>query len=107
LASGKACVKKSAVKITAKEVERVADLARLRLTADEISELTGQLDSILSFMEQLNTLDTTGVEPFRHATDSDAALRDDAVVNSPDPESLLANSPDRDGTFFKVPKILE
>jgi aspartyl-tRNA(Asn)/glutamyl-tRNA(Gln) amidotransferase subunit C len=85
----------------------VADLARLRLTAEEVSELTGQLDSILSYMDQLNKLDTTGVEPFRHATDSNAALRDDAVVNRPDPEALLANAPDRHGTFFKVPKILE
>ena len=95
------------MKISAEEVKRVADLARLRLTAEEVSALTGQLDSILSYMEQLNELDTTGVEPFRHPTDSNAALRDDAAVNRPDPEALLANAPDRDGTFFKVPKILE
>ena len=95
------------MKITADEVERVANLARLRLTAQEVSELTRHLDSILSYMDQLNALDTEGVEPFRHATDSNAALRDDAVLNRPDPEALLANAPDRDGTFFKVPKILE
>ena len=95
------------VKIDAEEVERVADLARLRLTAAEVSELTAQLDTILSYMDQLGALDTRGVEPFRPAMDSNAALRDDAVVNRPDPEALLANAPDRDRTFFKVPKILE
>lgn len=85
----------------------MADLARLRLTAEEVSELTGHLDRILSYMDQLDALDTDGVEPFRPAMDSNAALRHDAVVNRPDQEALLANAPDRDRTFFKVPKILE
>jgi aspartyl-tRNA(Asn)/glutamyl-tRNA(Gln) amidotransferase subunit C len=95
------------VKITAEEVERVAALARLRLSAEEISQMTRQLDDILEYMDQLNRLDTMGVDPFVHALESDAALRADAVTNRPDPEALLANAPDRDGTFFKVPKILE
>jgi aspartyl-tRNA(Asn)/glutamyl-tRNA(Gln) amidotransferase subunit C len=95
------------VKITAEEVERVAALARLRLSAEEISQMTRQLDDILEYMDQLNRLDTTGVDPFVHALESHAALRVDAVTNRPDPEALLANAPDRDGTFFKVPKILE
>jgi aspartyl-tRNA(Asn)/glutamyl-tRNA(Gln) amidotransferase subunit C len=95
------------VKITIEEVEKVAVLARLRLTADETAELTRHLDDILEYMDQLNRLDTSNVEPFLHALETDGALRDDAVINRPDPESLLANAPDRDGTFFKVPKILE
>ena len=95
------------MKITEKEIEHVATLARLRLTVAEKSELTSQLDTILNYMDQLGQLDTNGVEPFRHAANSGSALRDDAVINRPDPEALLANAPDRDGTFFKVPKILE
>lgn len=95
------------MKITVEEVERVAVLARLRLTEEEKSQLTLQLDAILDYMAQLAQLDTDGVEPFRHELDTDGSLRDDAVLNRPDPESLLANAPDRDGTFFKVPKILE
>lgn len=95
------------MKITAEEVERVAALARLRLTAEETEQFTRQLDAILEYMDQLNRLDTAGVEPFRHAIAAGTALRDDALVNRPDPEALLANAPDRDGTFFKVPKILE
>lgn len=95
------------MKITAEEVERVALLARLQLTADEKSQLTLQLDAILEYMDKLNQLDTTGVEPFTHAAETTSALREDAVTNQPNPEALLANAPDRDGTFFKVPKILE
>jgi len=95
------------MKITVEEVERVAVLARLRLTAEEKSQLTQQLDDILEYMEKLNRLDTTHVEPFTQALDTANALREDAVTNQPNPEVLLANAPDRDGTFFKVPKIIE
>ena len=95
------------MKITAEEVERIAVLARLRLTAEETSQLTRQLDDILEYMDQLNRLDTAGVDPFVHALEGEPVLREDMVTNRPDPEALLANAPDRDGTFFKVPKILE
>jgi aspartyl-tRNA(Asn)/glutamyl-tRNA(Gln) amidotransferase subunit C len=95
------------MKITLEEVERVAVLARLRLTAEEKSQLTPQLDDILEYMEKLNQLETTEVEPFTPAPDAANALREDAVTNQPNPEALLAKAPDRDGTFFKVPKIIE
>jgi aspartyl-tRNA(Asn)/glutamyl-tRNA(Gln) amidotransferase subunit C len=95
------------MKITAAEVERVALLARLQLTADEKSQLTLQLDAILEYMDKLEQLDTNEVEPFTHATEAAIMLRQDAVTNQPDPEALLANAPDRDATFFKVPKIIE
>jgi aspartyl-tRNA(Asn)/glutamyl-tRNA(Gln) amidotransferase subunit C len=95
------------MKITAEEVERVAMLARLRLTTEEKSQLTRQLDDILEYMEKLNLLDTARVEPFTHALEETKSLREDAVTNQPNPEALLANAPDRDGTFFKVPKIIE
>jgi aspartyl-tRNA(Asn)/glutamyl-tRNA(Gln) amidotransferase subunit C len=95
------------MKISAAEVERVALLARLQLTAEEKSQLTLQLDAILEYMDKLNQLDTVEVGPFTHATEPSFALRADVVTNRPDPEALLANAPDRDGTFFKVPKILE
>ena len=95
------------MKITANEVERVALLARLRLTAEERAQFTRQLDDILEYVDKLNELDTARIEPFTHALDPAHSLRDDAVTNQPDPEALLANAPERDGTFFKVPKILE
>lgn len=82
-------------------------LARLRLTAAEESRLAEQLDKILQYMEKLNQLDTSEVEPFTHAIDVVNAWREDSVTNQPDPEALLANAPAREGGFFKVPKIIE
>jgi aspartyl-tRNA(Asn)/glutamyl-tRNA(Gln) amidotransferase subunit C len=95
------------MKLSREEVARVAVLARLRLTPEEETEFTEQLDQILGYMDQLNRLDTANVDPFRHPTGTANALRDDRVTNRPDPDTLLSNAPDRDGTFFKVPKILE
>lgn len=95
------------MKLTREEVARVAVLARLRLTPEEETEFTEQLEQILAYMDQLARLDTANVEPFSHAAGVTGALRDDRVTNRPDPDALLANTPDRDGTFFKVPKILE
>jgi len=95
------------MKLTRESVQRVATLARLRLTADEESEFTGQLDHILAYMDKLNELDTANVELFNHDIDNLSALRDDKVTNQPNTDALLANAPDRDETFFKVPKIIE
>mgnify|MGYP001400420839 CR=1 FL=1 len=98
---------KNSMKLTRESVQRVAILARLRLTADEESEFTGQLDHILAYMDKLNEIDTAHVELFNHDIDNSSALRDDKVTNQPNTDALLANAPDRDETFFKVPKIIE
>ncbi|MGE5216363.1 MAG: Asp-tRNA(Asn)/Glu-tRNA(Gln) amidotransferase subunit GatC [Chloroflexota bacterium] len=96
------------MKLTAEVVRRVALLARLELTPQEETGLIRQLDSILAYMDKLAELDTTDVEPFTHAVDGTIyALREDRVTHHPNAEALLANAPDRDGTFFKVPKIIE
>jgi aspartyl-tRNA(Asn)/glutamyl-tRNA(Gln) amidotransferase subunit C len=95
------------MKITREEVARVALLARLRLTPAEEEAITGQLDQILGYMDRLAAVDTSNVPPFSQAADAANELRDDRITNRPDAEALLANAPDRDGTFFKVPKILE
>ena len=95
------------MRLTPEEVQHVALLARLRLTPEEQAELTEQLDHILAYMEKLNELDTASVAPFCHAIDAVNALREDVATNRPDPDGLLANAPDQDGTFFKVPKIIE
>jgi aspartyl-tRNA(Asn)/glutamyl-tRNA(Gln) amidotransferase subunit C len=95
------------MKLTHEEVQRIALLARLRLTPEEETQLTEQLDHILAYMEKLNELDTSKVEPFSHAVDAVNALREDKVTNLPGPDAVLANAPDRDNSFFKVPKIIE
>ena len=95
------------MKLSRAEVERVAVLARLLLTEDEATQLTRELDAILGYMDKLNEIDTANVEPFSYATDAANAFREDRVTNQPDADALLANAPDRDATFFKVPKIIE
>jgi len=95
------------MKLTRESVQRVATLARLRLTGNEESALTVELDHILGYMDKLNELDTSNVELFSHVVDNPDALREDKVSNQPNTDALLANAPDRDETFFKVPKIIE
>ena len=95
------------MKITPEQVRQVAVLARLEFSAAEEEVLTGQLDSILQYVEKLSQVDTSNVEPLAHAVDIVNAFRDDRVVNQPAPDSLLANAPERERDFFKVPKIIE
>jgi aspartyl-tRNA(Asn)/glutamyl-tRNA(Gln) amidotransferase subunit C len=95
------------MKLTREEVQRVATLARLRLTADEEAHLTEQLDKILQYMDKLNQLDTSRIEPLAHVIDVVNAFREDQVTNRPNPDALLANAPAKDQTFFQVPKIIE
>jgi aspartyl-tRNA(Asn)/glutamyl-tRNA(Gln) amidotransferase subunit C len=94
------------MKLTTEQLREVALLARLRFSPEEESPLATELDAILAYMDKLNQLDTDRVEPFKPAIRCNP-LREDRVTNRPDTESLLANAPDRDGTFFKVPKIIE
>ena len=95
------------MKLTTEQLRQVALLARLRLSPEEELPLAMELDAILGYMDKLNQLNTDHVEPFKHAIIGPNPLREDRVTNRPDTESLLANAPDRDGTFFKVPKIIE
>ena len=89
------------------QVRKVAKLARLELTEREIEEFTGQLGAILEYVEKLNDLDTTEVEPLAHCLPIANVFRRDDVHGSLGTEQTLANAPERDGPFFKVPKILD
>ena len=86
---------------------RVATLARLQFAPHEVELLTVQLDRILQFVEKLNEVDTSNVEPLAHVNDIVNAFREDRVANRPIPDLLLANAPAREKDFFKVPKIIE
>ncbi len=91
------------------EVRRIAVLARLKLTPEEERLFQGQLSAILEHVEQLKELDVSAVEPMTHALAAGEAppLREDAVHTSLSPDEALANAPAREGTCFKVPRILE
>jgi aspartyl-tRNA(Asn)/glutamyl-tRNA(Gln) amidotransferase subunit C len=94
-------------KITRAEVEQVARLARLELSEDEKAQMTAQLDAILGYMETLNALDTSGVEPTTTVIPMVSVMRDDVARPSLDREDALANAPDREGAYFRVPRIIE
>jgi aspartyl-tRNA(Asn)/glutamyl-tRNA(Gln) amidotransferase subunit C len=89
------------------DVERVARLARLELTAEEKDLFARQLAGILAYAEQIQRVPTDGVEPTSHAGDA-AALRDDVVRPSLSREDSLANGPEADASagLFKVPRVL-
>jgi len=94
-------------KIDADQVRKVAKLGRLELTDDEVAEFTDQLGAILTYVEKMNELDTADVEPLAHCLPISNVLREDTVAPSLGTEAALANAPERDGPFFKVPKILD
>ena len=94
-------------KITLRDVEHVARLARLDLSGAEKERMRRELDSILSYIDKLRALDTTGVEPTSHAVPLTNVMRDDVEKPSLAREAMLANAPDRRGELFRVPKIIE
>jgi aspartyl-tRNA(Asn)/glutamyl-tRNA(Gln) amidotransferase subunit C len=93
--------------IERKDVEHVARLARLALTDAEIERMREQLNGILTYIEKLNELDTSDVEPTSHAVPLVNVMRDDEAGPCLPREEALANAPDRAGEFFRVPRIIE
>ena len=94
------------MKITEEQVHHVIKLARLDPAHEDLAALTGQLDKILSYVETLNELNTTDVEPTTHALAIINAFRDDEVKPSLDREKSLANGPLQNGEAFVVPKVI-
>lgn len=94
------------MKISKKEVEHVANLARLNLSTDELDTMTGQLDNILSYVDKLEELDTTAITPTTHVFSVSNAFREDIVKDSLDQDQAVKNGPEQNGEFFQVPKVI-
>ena len=94
-------------KISLDEVEHVARLARLELSAEEKERMRSQLDAILGYVEKLREVDIAGVEPTTHVVPLVNVMREDEMRPSYPAEAMLANAPDPDGEHVRVPKILE
>jgi aspartyl-tRNA(Asn)/glutamyl-tRNA(Gln) amidotransferase subunit C len=92
--------------VTKKDVEKIADLARLYITEEEKEKYTVQLNVILEYMEQLNTVDTENVEPLSHPLELVNVVRKDEVKPSLSAEDALKNAPEKSGNYFKVPKVI-
>jgi len=89
------------------DIEKVARLARLELSEEEKEMFQSQLEQILTHMEQLNRMDTTGVEPTSHAIPVYNAFREDETRPSSPKEEVLAIAPEQEEGFLKVPRIIE
>jgi aspartyl-tRNA(Asn)/glutamyl-tRNA(Gln) amidotransferase subunit C len=95
------------MKISRSEVEHVARLARLALNPDELEALTGDMDAILAYVDQLNRLGTDNIVPTAHAVPMANAFRTDQVRPSFTPEQAQQNAPAPDPAGFRVPRVIE
>ena len=93
--------------IDAATVKKVASLARIREPEERLEALAAELNGILAWIEQLNEVDTAGVEPMTSVVDAKLPLRADVVSEPGDPARILANAPKIERNFFVVPKVVE
>jgi aspartyl-tRNA(Asn)/glutamyl-tRNA(Gln) amidotransferase subunit C len=93
--------------ITRDEIRRVVGLARLRLEEAEVDQMAVELDAILGYAETLARVDTEGVEPTFHVVPLATPLREDRAQPPMDPELAVSNAPERAGTAFVVPKVID
>ena len=100
------------MKISRDDVLKVAALANLELTDAEVETYRGQLDDILTYIDKLNEVDTSGVEPMAQvqvlaASADDSSLRDDVVVRADVITEVLEGAPDPEAPYFRVPRVIE
>lgn len=88
-------------------IEKLAHLSRLEFNSKEKNEIKNDLQKMIAFVEKLNELDISGVDPLLHMTDEVNVLREDEVKGSVSREEALKNAPDHDGIYFKVPKVIK
>ena len=93
--------------LDASDVEKIAHLARLGIDADDIPGYARNLTDILAFVEQLNSVDTTGVEPLAHPLDATQRLRPDAVTETDNREHFQKVAPETDSGLYLVPQVIE
>ena len=94
------------MQIDEKLISRLEHLARLELSEQERAQIQQDLNNILVMVEKLNELDTKNVEPLVYINEEGNVWRADQVNNQINREKALANAPDQDGTFFRVPKVI-
>jgi aspartyl-tRNA(Asn)/glutamyl-tRNA(Gln) amidotransferase subunit C len=88
-------------------IDKLANLARLQFNTEEREEIKNDLQKMIGFIDKLNELDTTGVEPLLHVSDNVNILREDEVQGSISREDAFRNAPLHDEQFFKVPKVIK
>jgi aspartyl-tRNA(Asn)/glutamyl-tRNA(Gln) amidotransferase subunit C len=95
------------MQVTDEMIATLAGLSRLRFNAEEKEEIKKDLQRMISFVEKLNEVDTSGVEPLLHMTEATNVYREDRLNGSMPKVEALANAPDADENYFKVPKVIK
>jgi aspartyl-tRNA(Asn)/glutamyl-tRNA(Gln) amidotransferase subunit C len=93
--------------LTRDDVKKVAGLARLRMTDDQMDELLPKMNNIVGFIEQLSEVDTDNIEPLSNVARSTLPLRKDEITDGECRDKVLANAPESEEGFFGVPKVVE
>ena len=88
-------------------VRRIAHLARIKVSDEDVPHLQDELNAILSFVEELSSVDVSGVEPMTSVMPMPMKKRADIVTEGSIAEAIIANAPEREDHFFKVPKVVE
>ncbi|MEP6583348.1 MAG: Asp-tRNA(Asn)/Glu-tRNA(Gln) amidotransferase subunit GatC [Ginsengibacter sp.] len=94
------------MKVNDELIDKLANLARLEFNAEEKEEIKNDLQQMIGFIDKLNELDTTGVEPLRHMSGNVNILREDEVSGMISRDETFKNAPKHDGEFFQVPKVI-
>ena len=95
------------MQVTAELIDNLANLARLQFDEGEKAEIKNDLQRMIAFIEKLQEVDTTGVEPLLHMTDAMNRYREDEIQGSMQKETALANAPSANNDYFKVPKVIK
>lgn len=93
--------------VDVKTVKRVAHLARIAVSEEDAERMTSELNAILGFVEQLNEVDVSGVEPMTSVTPMEMKKRQDIVTDGNNAAGIVANAPATEENFFLVPKVVE
>jgi aspartyl-tRNA(Asn)/glutamyl-tRNA(Gln) amidotransferase subunit C len=93
--------------VSIEEIKKIASLAKLKFSDEEIEKFASQFNEILDYVAKLNQLNTDGVEPLTHPLDLKNVMREDKLKSSIDTKLALSNAPDKDEKYFKVPKVIK
>jgi aspartyl-tRNA(Asn)/glutamyl-tRNA(Gln) amidotransferase subunit C len=93
--------------VTKEDIKYIADLARLQFTEEESEQMAAEMSKILDYVETLEEVDTSNVEPLEHVIDLEYRFRKDEAKEPLDHEKALKNAPDADSDYFRVPRVIE
>ena len=104
---GSPAASRACMSVDTNTVRKIASLARIAVSDGEVEAMTGELNNILGWVEQLGEVDTDGIEPLHTVIPNQLRLRDDVITDGNIRDKVLANAPQAEHGFFAVPKVIE